>query len=82
MISHLEKHDPAKNQKRFYRLSVQPNLFGEWTLFKEWGRISSQGTLRLEWYVTKDEAETVLFAIEKKKKRKGYILVPMQLALF
>lgn len=82
MISHLEKHELSKNQKRFYRLSVQPNLFGEWTLFKEWGRIGSGGTVRLEWCATKDEAETNLIAIEKKKKRKGYSLRPTQLVMF
>ena len=82
MISHLEKYDLPKNQKRFYRLSVHPNLFGEWTLFKEWGRIGRKGTMRLEWYATKDEAETILLTIENRKRRKGYSLQPVQLVMF
>ncbi len=29
---HLTRIDPAKNMARFYKLDVQPNLFGEWCL--------------------------------------------------
>ncbi|MCP4781752.1 MAG: WGR domain-containing protein [Hyphomicrobium sp.] len=28
---------------RFYAMSVQPNLFGQWSLLREWGRIGSAG---------------------------------------
>ena len=31
MYTYLEKRDPRRNQARFYRMSVMPNLFGEWT---------------------------------------------------
>ncbi|MCP4183432.1 MAG: WGR domain-containing protein, partial [Hyphomicrobiales bacterium] len=33
----LEKRLPRRNMFRFYRLSILPNLFGEWTLAREWG---------------------------------------------
>lgn len=36
---HLRCIDPAKNKRRFYTMAVEPTLFGEWTLRREWGRI-------------------------------------------
>ncbi len=29
MKAYLERHDPAHNIARYYRMSVLPNLFGE-----------------------------------------------------
>ena len=34
---YLEKRIPARNQKRFYTITVTPTLFGSWTLMREWG---------------------------------------------
>jgi predicted DNA-binding WGR domain protein len=34
---HLRRTDPARNMRRFYRLDVQPDLFGGVLLVKEWG---------------------------------------------
>ncbi|MEM1364057.1 MAG: WGR domain-containing protein, partial [Pseudomonadota bacterium] len=34
------------NKRRFYALSVQRTLFGEWALVREWGRIGVGGRLR------------------------------------
>ena len=36
---HLARIDAEKNMERFYKLDVQPTLFGEWSLVREWGRI-------------------------------------------
>ncbi|MCZ8272006.1 MAG: WGR domain-containing protein [Beijerinckiaceae bacterium] len=33
----LQCIDPAKNKRRFYMMQVQPTLFGEWELLREWG---------------------------------------------
>ncbi len=32
----LHRIDPDRNMARFYTMSVQPSLFGEWSLFREW----------------------------------------------
>jgi len=42
---HLTRTDPARNMARFYTMALQPTLFGEWALLKEWGRIGSAGRL-------------------------------------
>jgi hypothetical protein len=41
----LRRIDPAKNMHRFYRLDVQPDLFGGVLLMKEWGRIGAHGRM-------------------------------------
>jgi predicted DNA-binding WGR domain protein len=40
---HLHRIDPARNMRRFYRLDVQPDLFGGFALVKEWGHIGARG---------------------------------------
>ena len=32
--------------RRFYRLDVQPDLFGRWCCIREWGRIGRAGQVR------------------------------------
>jgi len=81
MQSYLEKHDPAKNQSRFYNLVLLPNLFGEWTLYREWGRIGQGGKVRMEWFADEDEAKSALTTLEAAKRRRGYWLRPEQLPM-
>lgn len=39
----LKRIDPSLNMRRFYRMSVQPDLFGGACLVREWGRIGFRG---------------------------------------
>ena len=82
MHTYLEKRDLSKNQARFYRMAVLPNLFGEWTLERQWGRIGQGGQTRIDWYCRKTEAETALVTLERAKQRRGYFVEPQQLCLF
>ena len=66
--------DPARNMRRFYRLDVQPDLFGGVLLMKEWGRIGARGRIVAERY---DSAAPALAALQKRaerKRRRGYWL--------
>lgn len=81
MQSYLEKYDPAKNQARFYNMVLLPNLFGEWTLYHEWGRIGQGGKVRMEWFASENEAMAALAAQEVAKRRRGYWLRPEQLPM-
>ena len=82
MNSYLEKHDPKKNIARFYTMAVRPNLFGEWTLERRWGRIGQGSQARMDWYIREDDAEAAMMALETSKRRRGYRLKPQQLPLF
>lgn len=39
--------DPAGRMRRFYVIDLQPDLFGQRSLIREWGRIGSPGPMRI-----------------------------------
>jgi len=80
--TYLEKHIPAKNMARYYRMAVIPNLFGEWTLLREWGRIGRGGQARMQLFVGHDAASDALSQLEAQKRRRGYWVEPQQMDLF
>ena len=69
----LEKRIPEKNQFRFYRMDLQPTLFGEWSVVREWGRISRQGRVVIDTFRTEHEANSALLQKFSEKRRKGYV---------
>ena len=69
---HLERRDPARNLYRFYRLSLAQNLFGEWSLMREWGRLGSAGHEKLDLYDTLDAARAALSKKLQEKRGRGY----------
>lgn len=75
MKAHLEKLDPAKNIARYYRMSVLPNLFGEWTLHREWGRIGRGGQTRMDLFRSQVEAESALETLADAKQKRDYVKV-------
>ncbi|UOM37327.1 WGR domain-containing protein [Acuticoccus sp. I52.16.1] len=64
--------DPMRNKRRFYTLSVQPTLFGEWALVREWGRLGSAGRVRTDRYATAGQAIDALGSLTRAKQRRGY----------
>jgi len=69
---HLRCIDPATNKRRFYALSVQRTLFGEWALVREWGRIGVSGRMRSDLYPSAGPAIDALVALARQKARRGY----------
>ncbi|WP_198647112.1 WGR domain-containing protein [Pannonibacter carbonis] len=57
---------------RFYRLDVQPDLFGQWSLVREWGRIGSGGQVRVTPYPSESRALAAQEALAIQKERRGY----------
>ena len=82
MQTYLEKRQPAQNVARFYRMAVMPNLFGEWTLYREWGRIGQGGQVRMDWFADENQAVVALVTLEAAKRRRGYWVEPQQLSMF
>ena len=37
----LERRDPSRNMARFYVLAIEPTLFDDMALVREWGRVGS-----------------------------------------
>jgi predicted DNA-binding WGR domain protein len=68
----LIRIEPEHRRFRFYRLSVWPDLFGGFSLAREWGRLGSPGTLRLDRYGSAAEAGRALERLACAKERRGY----------
>jgi predicted DNA-binding WGR domain protein len=68
----LRRVDEARNMARFYRLDVQPDLFGGCSFIREWGRIGSSGTVRVLHFPTEAEALAALERQRRAKERRGY----------
>lgn len=68
----LTRRDPAKNMARFYRLAVQLRLDGGSDLIREWGRIGSQGRVRVDRFDDPSTAEQAAIRLAASKRRRGY----------
>jgi len=68
----LTKKNPEKNQKRFYSLHIAPTLFGGWSLVREWGRIGSSGTVKVDFFATESEALEAMESLKGEKLKRGY----------
>ena len=68
----LYRIDASKRMHRFYRLDVQLDLFGQWCLMREWGRIGSTGQVRSLPFHNPQEVEAALDKQRRAKERRGY----------
>ena len=68
----LTRIDPAANMRRYYRLSVEPGLFGDWGVVREWGRIGTSGHTRTDWYEGEADAAIALDRLAAQKVKRGY----------
>ena len=69
---HLQKHNLAQNMHRFYRLSIEPDLFGGVLLTRNWGRVGTSGQLKKCHFPTSAAARVMLQGLHTKKRAKGY----------
>jgi predicted DNA-binding WGR domain protein len=58
--------------KKFFKVKVQHDLFGQWCFIREWGRIGRPGQVRMVPYPTATEAHEALAMQRRVKERKGY----------
>jgi predicted DNA-binding WGR domain protein len=71
-ITLLYRIDPARNMARFYRLSIQPTLFGSSSLVRNWGRIGTRGRQMIEFYDKPEEAAAASRHMVLRKLNRGY----------
>ena len=69
----LYRIDPSKRMHRFYRLDMQPDLFGQWCVIREWGRIGSAGQERSVPFTSASDAQAALHKQRQAKTRRGYV---------
>ena len=68
----LRRLDPARNMARFYAVTVQPTLFGQWALVRRWGRINTDGRRVEEWFSELPPALAAAANQVEAKRRRGY----------
>ncbi|MFL5624703.1 MAG: WGR domain-containing protein [Ktedonobacteraceae bacterium] len=76
MSVRLHRVVPEKNMRRYYRLDVQPDLFGHECLIREWGRIGRSGQTRVVPYPTLTEAQAAFEKQRGVKEKRCYVAVP------
>jgi len=73
--AYLERHDNDKNMHRFYQMHIAPNLFNEWSLIHEWGRVGSSGKVHKDWFETEEQAIAACKVIINSKQKRGYQII-------
>ncbi|MFS1808947.1 WGR domain-containing protein, partial [Bacillus anthracis] len=66
----------------FYSLTVCPNLFGEWSLQREWGRCGRGGQMRISFFPSREKALLAFHRLKAAKIKRGYQVIPEQLSMF
>jgi predicted DNA-binding WGR domain protein len=69
----LYRVNETANMRRFYRVDVQPSLFGFSAVY-EWGRIGRPGQVQIRLFATEDEARSACDHKLKEKQRDGYVV--------
>ena len=69
----LYRIDPIKNMARFYTLSIQPNLFGGYSLIRRWGRIGSRGQIKVKLFDNDQDAVKAHKFVTHSKLKRGYL---------
>lgn len=69
---HLTKIAPELNQCRYYRMHIEPGLFGNWGLVRGWGRIGRAGQSRTDWFDSEVAAERAQVELARQKLKRGY----------
>jgi predicted DNA-binding WGR domain protein len=68
----LRRIRPEKNEWRYYRLEVWPDLFGRALLVRHFGRIGTAGRRKLEPFSDAGAAVNMLGRLLRAKLRRGY----------
>ena len=68
----LYKIESAKNMRRFYSVTIQPNLFGGHSLIRSWGRIGTTGQNRIDLFDSEMAASSAYDRLLFTKVKRGY----------
>jgi len=72
-VLRYENIDVEADKYHYYTIQVQPDLFGFWSLIREWGRIGSKrGTVMITPFDSEDEAIADAKKLIKRRISQGY----------
>ena len=64
--------DPTANKARFYATYIMNDLWGGYSLVREYGRIGHPGTVIFNWHSSQDDAIKSMNKISRLKLKRGY----------
>ncbi|MBN2630473.1 MAG: WGR domain-containing protein [Rhodobacteraceae bacterium] len=62
----------APSRRRFYRVDVVYNLFGEYSVVREWGQAGRKGRHMLVWFSNLRDACLAAERWRRRAQRRGY----------
>ncbi|MCB1399009.1 MAG: WGR domain-containing protein [Rhodobacteraceae bacterium] len=68
---------PARS---FYRVEVADNLFGEYSVLREWGQAGRRGRQSLSWFSNLRDAVLAADSCHRRAQARGYHLTERRLA--
>ncbi len=68
----MRRVDPDTNVARFYVLTLERDLFGNFAVTRQWGRVATAGRVITEPFETEMEAGETMAAYAAAKRRRGY----------
>ena len=71
-MAYLERRNQSENMARFYRVSIEPDLFGGVAIVRRWGRIGTDGRELRTWHPDAGQAEILADRAVAAKRRRGY----------
>lgn len=73
---YLTRSNPTINKLCYYSLRIDLDLFGRWSLIRQWGRLDANGgALKIDSFETKTEALYRLTLLIRQKLNKGYVFI-------
>ena len=76
---HMLRH--RKGRARYYRVDVAYNLFGEYSMLREWGqrgKPGAAGTRHITWFSNLRDACLAAEACQTRATRRGYAALPLE----
>ena len=74
LVSYLQANDPEQNLHRFYRIEFGQDLFGQWIVEVNYGRVGCKGRSLISLYDSQKEALSyVKQALKRRQSSTGRI---------
>lgn len=75
MRIYMQTRTDASEAPRFYQLSLQQDLLGGWTLYREWGQQGARSSLKREVYLDRDSALSAFEKARDSQVKRGFRVV-------
>ncbi|SFN11384.1 WGR domain-containing protein [Dokdonella immobilis] len=75
MRIYMQTRPDESEAPRFYQLSLQQDLLGGWTLYREWGQQGARSSLKREVYLDHDSALAAFEKARDSQVKRGFRVV-------